>query len=363
MPLKGEELDELLSGFLDGQLTAAELQTVQEILAEDPDAAKQLEALRRQQQQLKQVGERLTARAGLPADFSQRILATAAQQVAGLDLPDGHHAHSAASMAPEIAQPAGGVGWSRRTVGIAASLAVVAALLLAVSIPKLLVPHNADQPIALDPPVEVEPGHELATDSPATVEYVVEQEAAKINFVLVCDIQIKRQAHREHRLADVFSAAGIQRGIPVQADAALQKTLGDTRMIVQPEQPSERETIFYFVRADMADLSDAIDLVWRDKESFPNVRLDLAYDHPRVQLMREILRRSSRQAAGGQALAVPLAATESDVEASVPSPFPGAESTVKYVSATSRSRGWDAAGSMAPPNTNAYLLFVGHIVD
>lgn len=57
MPLDGKQLDELLSGFIDGELTDEELELVEKAARDDVRIAQQIESLRRQSSWVWQVGQ------------------------------------------------------------------------------------------------------------------------------------------------------------------------------------------------------------------------------------------------------------------------------------------------------------------
>ena len=98
----GSELDELLSGYIDGQLTEDELRQV--------DAALKTAAGQQRLQQLRLVGEDLRQLASarsvdLPRDFSRRVLATVQSREPALRLQ--------------------ATAWWRKPLGRAAAVAMV----------------------------------------------------------------------------------------------------------------------------------------------------------------------------------------------------------------------------------------------
>lgn len=134
-----EFLDELISGFLDGELEPQELRQLEEILQRDPEAARRLKLLQNARAALSRPTEY-----HLPDSFAQRVLEAARAEANRLGLPDSHPIrlgesgnkgrHGSAASAPstvvlpEVSYPlpssASGRYWQAIGLGVAASLLI-----------------------------------------------------------------------------------------------------------------------------------------------------------------------------------------------------------------------------------------------
>lgn len=134
-----EFLDELISGFLDGELESQELRQLEEILRRDPEAARRLKLLQNARSALSRPTEH-----HLPDSFAQRVLEAARAEANRLGLPDSHPIrlgegsqkgrHGSAPAAPtpvvlpEVSFPSSsrssGRYWQAIGLGVAASLLI-----------------------------------------------------------------------------------------------------------------------------------------------------------------------------------------------------------------------------------------------
>ncbi|MEY4567101.1 MAG: hypothetical protein RLY14_2071 [Planctomycetota bacterium] len=135
-----EFLDELISGFLDGELEPQELRQLEEILQRDPEAARRLKLLQSARVALSRPTEH-----HLPDSFAQRVLEAARVEAQRLGLPDSHpirlgesgdkgHRNTSipsapsAVVLPEVSYPApasaSGRYWQSIGFGVAASLLI-----------------------------------------------------------------------------------------------------------------------------------------------------------------------------------------------------------------------------------------------
>lgn len=134
-----EFLDELISGFLDGELEPQELRQLEEILQRDPEAARRLKLLQSARAALSRPTEH-----HLPDSFAQRVLEAARAEANRLGLPDSHpirlgesgnkgrlgSASSAPAtvVLPEVSYPLpssrSGRYWQAVGLGVAASLLI-----------------------------------------------------------------------------------------------------------------------------------------------------------------------------------------------------------------------------------------------
>ena len=186
MPLDGKQLDELLSGFIDGELTDVELELVEKAARDDVRIAERIELLRRQsswvqqfgQSQLEQLSQfshqsqsnqqsQLTPDASQERSSStlaQRVIAEARQRGRELGLPATHYVRSAERDVVHLPAPGADVSRGASKSGVDAKratksssrrmeawlalggLAAAAAVLLAVTWPKLEQPNLPSTP-------------------------------------------------------------------------------------------------------------------------------------------------------------------------------------------------------------------------
>jgi negative regulator of sigma E activity len=365
MPLEGEKLDELLSGFIDAELDESDLQLVAETLESDEAAQQRLEELRRMSREVREVGTQLVANAALPANFAERVLAAAERQAREGGFSRSHDVHHATR--PQSTA----VPFWRKPVAYAGLVASIAAMwLLAVYVPNVLKPKEAS-PIANAPDQSIaqnstaQPAADTTEPLPPSVSYIG-QDDFKVRFALLLDLQVTKNSVQDDIFGSILAAAGIDRVQPITVTPEVRGALAETRMIIQPGETQKTEdTLLYFLRSDPQVLDDALLAIWKDKLHFPNVRLDLAIDNPKSQLIEKIARSTGRRFAMDESFAAPIAVSNSDVEVlGGASPFPGSSANTKYVSRQSRDRGWTGSAPLAPgAQEKASMLVLLHIVD
>lgn len=166
MPLDGKQLDELLSGFIDGELTDVERELVEKAARDDVRIAGQIELLRRQSSWVQQVGQsqlnqlsQLSPNAAQEhsgSTLAQRVIAEARQRGRELGLPATHYVRPDEGDMVHLPAPGAYVSQSGDSMGAGDSkpatkssrrrieawlalggLAAAAAVLLAITWPKL----------------------------------------------------------------------------------------------------------------------------------------------------------------------------------------------------------------------------------
>jgi anti-sigma factor RsiW len=410
MPLDGNQLDELLSGFIDGQLTEAERQQVEQAISHDSRIADQVERLRRQSASLRSLGDALLTQAkpGLTSK-PNRIIELARQRAEAMELPRNHHVRSSKPLpasiqlgneatTKELASRAlhevRGSTWKR---WLALSTVAATLLLFAVlgrqahnvtsvthqkpandherasrldstaeiasstpesgasqpAFPTVVAPHEADLP---------------PSDSTSTVKSSLVSQLDSMSYVLVVDVQVTAQALRDGAIDKLFVESGIPVVPAVAADREILKALDDSRLVVRGESVAGAVFV-HVVRGDMQELDVALRKLWQDPARFPNVNLNLSID-ARATLAREILRSLGDRYTVTDRFAVPLvssvandatreAAPTAAVNSAQPvagsSPFPGNPNGERYISSSQRAQGWAQGWAELPivPNQDS----------
>lgn len=357
MPLKGEELDELLTGWLDDRLAESERQLLERALDSEPTVRKRLDELRQLKADLQVIAKHPPCRTR-GEELASRVIRAAQARAIDEDLPESHHVSKGIARQRTPAVSASRSGWKRSSAYVGYAIVAAATLLLAVNNFSYNRPDDDSSRVvqgsngALSLDRSERPGSpdndRPFADEPQrpTVAYVGD-ESFSMTYALVVDIQATKQAIEENVLSEVLERAGIDVAQPIVADTGVEQALNETRMIVQPDAPGGGETIFYFLRAAPTDLDRALQRIWADRLHFPNVGFDLAIDNPQSRLIEQIAKATGRRFAVTESFAAPLVSR--DESGSVREEFPGEAKTPRYVSRTSRERGW--GGSELTPQS------------
>lgn len=370
MPVHGEEFEELLSGFIDGELEGGELRQFEERLRKDPSIQQRIDELRSQSLAVRELGKVLGATT-TTRPLAQLVIAKARQQASDAGLPLNHHVRAAAS----TRKP------KPLSVSLVASvLALAASLLFIVALPELAqspspitktahtAASDATQQMAqvdgggdvrVNGNVESSPGPAGDSTVPPTGEYV-RQGTPRITYVLVVDIEVTSKAWNANVLQDILASAGIDVAQPVVVDQAVTKAIDNSLMVVTTPAPQVERRFYHVVRADLKKIDVTLKNIWSDRVRFPRVTLNVAID-TRAELVRQVL--GSMQAVPAMdSFAVPVAAA-GEADAVRPSPFVAPVGGVKYVSNSARERGWNTSASLLEGSKDATVLIVAHIVD
>ena len=389
MPLDGEQLNELLSGFVDGELTEVERALVEEAAQADTRVGERLRQLRQQSSWVQQVGRSLAidlsaGSENVPSDqpFAQRVINAAQQRGREMGLPATHYVQPHAVDEVVELSSRRSLGWM--AIGAFAAAAVLLIAITAITWPKPQQHHLAQQPqtVPLDS-AAASSNHKLADDS-ASVESSMDEamresdavgsglvgKSAGMSYALVVDLEITADAQRSHVLEKILATAGIPLAPPVAANPEILKALDDSRLIVNNPPATARRVSIQVVRGDMQELDIALRKVWQDSNNFPNVAINLSIDS-RATLMREILRSAGDRFAPTDRFAIPLAvdqtatASRSTDQPGHVSPFPGADGGVRYISKSQRDSGWEGLGelSVSQLESMATILLVTHNVE
>jgi negative regulator of sigma E activity len=337
-----EHIEELLSGFLDGELTAEEMREFQLALSADASLQAKLE-------QLRQLGNDLRSvpKPKLGADFTERVVAAARE--AAMQSSVSQPVQPASKLAdhkladhklPDTLQ-------ANRWKTIGASVAFAAALLLAIfafnEFGTVTGPSNED--VAQNPPTEV-PANEVAaatekratentatentatentaTENTATENTVNKEEAFVRNdpnmrkrassqtgfsILTIMEIEPSEKAWRENEVSKVLKEAGIVWTNPVKVSDDILGVLNETRSISQGLPKADNEQLaLVMVMAKGLTMDRALKRILDGVDVFPHVTMDLAFDVPGKELCQKLVDAQITVANGQQAIATPIVA-------------------------------------------------------
>ena len=363
MPLKGTQLDELLSGYLDDRLTEPEALELRQILKDDPSARQRLDRFQELRSALHALRvERQRGAPGLPSDFSARVMAAALKR-----RESQMHTPPPAS---------GGAAPHQRLWLIAgAGLAIAASLALVFSLPnrspspdrqmELAESRDAMQADSLPGPLVPEHTGLAHSDSEAgrateSVQYASrwrEEWNKQLLFTLVVDMTLSPEAVRSDYLTSVFAANSIALETPIVADDPLLEVLSEARMSEagEPHDKKElRDALIYFVHADTLVVDKLLRVFMDDQANVPVLRTDLAFDTPVNQLMKRII----DSAEGGLVLDESFAAPVADAGSGLPARFPGIRPQGKLVSSAGRSQAAPSPSALTAAALDAKSTFL-----
>ena len=372
-----EHLEELLSGFLDGKLTADELQEVQAAMAADATLGNHL-------QQLKQIGNDLRSipQRRLPADFSKRVLAAVQVEAAA------NGSSAAGYVTP--AKPAGTHTGMRTWQRTGAGLAVVAATLVFAAYLSGWLPsgfQKADsqgqqfvqgtnqgssvgETEQLDSPALNVPGLDMPAlpdveiDAGAVVRNEIQRQGSNelgIEFLPVFEVQPVMEVWQSDAIASLLRNAGIEWSSPVTASSDLIGALNDTRSISRGIGDGDGDQVaLVLVRASGLKVEKVMLDLWAKEKEYPHVFMDIAFDIPGKELVRKLT--DAQRLAFNQktAIATPIVVSSGDgVDVAGASQFSAAP-TDRYVAKSARSKplAFGTPVTSKDENELTYLLLV-----
>lgn len=402
MPLDARQLDELLSGYLDGQLDAEELRQVEEVLKSDAAAARKLADFRVQSEGLRALAG--ARHSDLSPEFADRVLAEIQQRqsqtACGPAVPSTIQltSHDAVRLAEH--EKTG--GWK-----YAAALVAAAAVLLVVGLTNNFF-TGADpdsQPLvksdggtaaeqsslatANEPENQAEaentqawpstqelanndrmiapwsaPAAERSIESsgfPGSRPVFIGNGEFQVAYALVVDIHMSRQALRDGVLEAVFSRSNIETAAPIGIDENLGRAISSSRVIVEQNAPVETASVLYLIRAESMLVDQSLRQIWSDFEHFSEVSFNVAMDNPQTQLINQIARYTDTRFAVNESFAAPVAVSpliENDLPPTVSVARPQG-----YVSVEQREQGWAGMGIPSGEREMSTVLLIVHLVD
>ncbi len=283
-----EHIEELLSGFLDGELTAEELREFELAMAVDTTLAARLEQYRQFGSALRSAPKRT-----LGPDFASRVLAAVHEQKR------------------EVAKPASASG---RIVPILAGVAAVAAsLLLALYAsnwfapndqkyrdPIAVVPTDPNSPDVIDPVAVPEGGPRVdsngvgANGGESTLVRKTPMQRV-FEVLTIFEIETSEDAWNRNVVRNILQKEGIAWTSPVAATEEVIKVLNETRSISQglPATAGTDTIALVLVQASGRAIDAALVDIFQNKEDFPYVMMDIAFDMPGKELLEKVSGKSS----------------------------------------------------------------------
>jgi len=264
---------ELLSAYLDNEVTSEERIEVEKALAESAEVRTSLESLRQVQARLQAIPRRT-----LPADFHERVLREVDRRT-----PD-----------PTVSVPSSG---TRRWMGVAAIATTVAALVL---VAVMVVSNRPDSNIVENS--NPDGTGNVVQHSPLPDDNVLVAATPRPipTYVLVLDLAITKQGQQEDVFGQVLKRAGIlfdpgNEGVVL--DNKLRDGLLNTRFVAGAGQLGADQANEQFDVIDMVYVHGTgaqVDDIHRQMVGAPEVRvvLDVAFKPDAAQVLNSIGERS-----------------------------------------------------------------------
>jgi anti-sigma factor RsiW len=330
--LPSQPIEELLSGFLDGELSEEERLQIEALLTAEPSVGARLESLRQLQADLRQVPQKR-----LSDDFSARVIEAARRQAIASQLPADHHV--LVENRPSLPN-SHGFFWTS-PARFASTLAVMAASILLIAFlanqflslgpggeevaisgaeaarkveSEQLLTGNplldsqaavhsqaaSDSDLAMNeqPTAGVPSVAELAGDSRLSVPVRSSPGSKKamaqagFQVLLVYDFKVTQAAWDANVLGTILENSGIHWTSPIFASEDVTRSLEETRSIVRSssdrEEVDEEDVAIVFVSASARALDQAIGEIWQRSKDFPFTALDMAFDRPDQDLLQKL---------------------------------------------------------------------------
>lgn len=348
MSLQPDNFDELLNAKLDDELSAEERSQLDQVLEQNETARNDFESLQEMSSLLKDHFKESSASTELPPSFSAGVLA----------------ACEAAKSAEPTLVPASSDAAGHREVGTKLwifAAAIAASVALAVFLPGFLAPKDGPQLgqsetvdqeptttiVSNDPesPFDSSPGTEsdpetkpeipTIGDPSAQVEYVSEMQFPAIMYLLEVDIEATEEALKNKKIEAILKKHGIDPKEPLAVNDQVQGMIEQARMNVG-QSGQATDAYVHLVRAPIRSLGAALDEIYGDRVSFPNVKFALGFDTPNVGLFKTLLKNSGTRFVSNESFMAPIASADSNHA----SPFRGIGSEGKLVSAAKREKGF-----------------------
>jgi len=368
-----EHIDDLLSGFLDGELTAGEMRELQVAMAADARLGLKVEQLRQLGSELRSLPQRK-----LPANFAARVLAVAQVEASHLPAtqrpsiePKSVTSGSESTYVVPTRQSAPARAW--RTAAI--SLAAAAASLLFVAYfsgwiasggrsggtDQLAKQLSSDRRVAEDPQFgEIQTEKQLEIDSNVVGgETLVGNERPKpsvsqmgLEILTVLEIQPSKEARSLNLIASVLKQAGIDWSTAVSASSDVVEVLNATRSI-NPGVGSgnDDQVALVLVRAPSVNVDRAMNIFWERDKDFPFVLMDMAFDIPGKDLVRKLLEAQKPVVGGSQSLATPIVLSNVAVKSLEDAAQFSSAPLSRYVTSNERSKPIAAGLELGAPVT------------
>lgn len=302
-------IDELLTGYLDGYLSDSERRYLEAELAKSPELVLRFDQLRENAAALRQLPKR-----SLPSNFAQRVLAAAHQEAVASGLPADHYVLSQQSLRlVTVAKPARIWATNAKLYSLAGLAAVLVLAYMAFN------PWKGGQPgqdqIVAQP---VDPGSEMPVDSPVAPELEPKTElvgsdkerrrtlegiVASQSFLVVVDVYPTADAWESKLIGRLLDAASIKWAKSIVA-ADVAEALNAAR---SQESNIKGQAAVIFVNADFGSVAEVLEELFARTQEFPTVTFDIAIDRPAVGLLQRLTQAVGEVADFSKPFAVGLA--------------------------------------------------------
>ncbi|MFO0939215.1 MAG: hypothetical protein U0930_00465 [Pirellulales bacterium] len=353
------KLEELLSGYLDNQLTADELREVEASL-NDPQVQAYLGSLRQNRDSLKILAQQ--RKPNIRPDFSKLVMAQIASQSA---------AQAANEEKATVSLPKAKSTIDSRI--IAALVSIAAMLVLAIYFSQ---DHSGSRPEE-NKVVSDDSGSKIDSQQQDSVvpelpfkqndpipsgSRLVRRDDVLISYLMTMDIEIPKNQTSFDALGPLLEQYGIQLVKGAKLTDEVKRALDDLRVTPGP-QGEPLATEVYLLKASLSSMDSILESIRSNPTSFFNVRLGMAYELPsdplvdklsadvqkEVDALNSLMKQSAAPILLGQAIAnsvvdnqdvtvdqsfaSPLVARDGDVR---PSPFESIPEQGKLVSSSGR---------------------------
>jgi negative regulator of sigma E activity len=302
-----EHIEELLSGFLDGELSAGELRELELAMSAAPSLRVKLEQLRQLGDDLRSVPKRK-----LGADFTERIVAAAQREGLGGSAP--------VQIAPKLPLDVDKARrWKRMGVVVALAATLLFAFFAYKGVQSLNLPTGED--LAESPLGEL-PSNNIASEQAPEAESKSEalvrndpnmrkRVATQNGFTVltIMEIEPSAKAWKENEVSKILKEAGIIWTNPVMVSDDVIEVLNTTRSINQGLPKAGNEPLaLVMVMARGRTMDKALKRILGSVDVFPHVLLDMAFDLPGKELCQKLVNAQLTVAEGQQAAATPIVA-------------------------------------------------------
>ncbi len=296
-----KHIDELLSGFLDGELSAEELHMFESAMAADGTLAIKLEQFRQLGADLRSLPKRT-----LGPKFADRVLAAVQQELA---VNESLAVRLPYSKPEVVVDHARRNGW--RVAGVAVALA--ASLLFAVFVSQRFSASDEDltqfasgdsASKAIDSQSISSSESKKINESTVRNDPGLRKRIASPSFPIltILEIEPSLKAWNENEFSKALNDAGIAWTKPVNVSDEVIGVLNDTRSISRGlPKAGDEQLALVMVTASGRQVEKAIKQIMEDVGSFPHVLMDLAFDLPGKELFEKLI-----DANGQQAIATPI---------------------------------------------------------
>lgn len=312
-----EHIDELLSGFLDGKLTAEEMRELDLAMSEDASLKVKLEDLRQLGSDLRSFPKRT-----LGPDFANRVLVAAQREAAAMERA-GSLDKPLVQAVPTIPNEVRRGSWRPALASLAA---LAATLLFAAFISNWFTSPSGDL-AQKDSPVEAGSAEtssdnlnpEKAPESETKVQnpngnFVrndpqMRQRSTEFAMLTIMEIEPSQKAWKENEVSKVLGDAGIAWTNPLKVSDEVIEVLNDTRSINRGPSKADGEQIaLVMVMANGRSLDKALKKILDNVEAFPHVVFDVAFDLPGKELRSKLVDAQVSIANGQRGIASPIVA-------------------------------------------------------